>query len=235
MDRATTPLQRKIFARFPLVQKAARSAIYFGRESHILGFRYQPRLMQVAQKLALHNLTKAVSDPVLREKLTPTFTLGCKRVLLSNTYYPALAQPNADVIAERVRADGTSLKEHRAASGGMQALNGTTIAGFPNFFLLVGPNTGLGHNSIVLMIEAQVGHLLLALDAVEAAGAGALEPWPEVQAAYNERIQAALKKTVWNRGGCQSWYLDENGRNTTRGRRSRSCVSCRASTRPSTS
>jgi cation diffusion facilitator CzcD-associated flavoprotein CzcO len=257
VDRAISPIQHKAYARFPLVQKAARAAIYVGRESHIVGFRYNPRLMKVAQKLALHNLTKAIADPVLRDKLTPTFTLGCKRVLLSNTYYPALAQPNADVItdrivevvpsgvvteaadgtrtthevdtiifgtgfsvtdppiAERVRADGLALKEHWATSGGMQALHGTTIAGFPNFFLLVGPNTGLGHNSIVLMIEAQVGLILQALDAVEAAGAGSVEPRRDVQDAYNERLQDALKKTVWNRGGCQSWYLDANGRNTT--------------------
>jgi cation diffusion facilitator CzcD-associated flavoprotein CzcO len=257
IDRTISPIQHKTYARFPLIQKAARSAIYLGRESHIVGFRYQPGIMRVAQKLALRNLTKAVADPVLRAKLTPTFTLGCKRVLLSNTYYPALAQPNADVITDRIvevvptgvitegpdgsrtthevdtivfgtgfsvsdppiagrlRADGLSLKEHWTASGGMQALNGTTIAGFPNFFLLVGPNTGLGHNSIILMIEAQVGHILKALDAVEAASAGAIEPRREVQDAYNARLQADLQKTVWNRGGCQSWYLDANGRNTT--------------------
>jgi cation diffusion facilitator CzcD-associated flavoprotein CzcO len=257
MDRAISPLQHQLYERFPLMQKAARSAIYLGRESHVLGFRYNPGLMRMAQKLALRNLTKAVPDPVLREKLTPAFTMGCKRVLLSNTYYPALARPNADVvtdgiievvangvvteaadgtrtthevdtivfgtgfavshppIAERVHADGLSLKEHWATNGGMQALHGTSIAGFPNFFLLVGPNTGLGHNSIVLMIEAQLGHLVKAMDAVDAAGAGAIEPRPEVQAAYNERIQDQLKKTVWNRGGCQSWYLDANGRNTT--------------------
>jgi cation diffusion facilitator CzcD-associated flavoprotein CzcO len=256
MDRAISPVEQKLYARFPVLQKAARTAIYWGRESNIVGFRYQPKVMKLAEKLARRNLSKHVPDPALREKLTPTFTLGCKRVLLSNAYYPALAQPNADVvtdrivevvpqgvvteaadgtrtthevdtivfgtgflvtdppIAERVHVGGASLKQHWGA-GGMQALHGMTVAGFPNLFFLVGPNTGLGHNSIVLMIEAQVGHLLKALDAMDAGGFATIEPRADVQEAYNERLQAELRKTVWNRGGCQSWYLDERGRNTT--------------------
>ncbi len=255
-DREIPALQKKLFARFPVLQKASRSAIYLGRESHIIGFRYNQGIMRLAQKLAMQNLTKAVADPELLAKLTPTFTMGCKRVLLSNTYYPALTQPNAEVvtdrivevvpqgviteapdgtrtthevdtivyatgfavsdppIAERVHAHGESLKEHWG-KGGMQALYGMSIAGFPNLFMLVGPNTGLGHNSITLMIEAQVGHLMQALEAMDAAGAGAIEPRQDVQDRYNEHLQDELRKTVWNRGGCQSWYLDENGRNTT--------------------
>ena len=255
-DRAISPWQHKLYSRFPLAQRAVRSAIYLGRESHVLGFRYHQGIMRLAQKLALRNLEQAVTDPVLRGQLTPAFTMGCKRVLLSNTYYPALTQPNVDVItdrivevvptgvvteaadgtrtthgvdtiifgtgfaitdppiAERVRANGESLKEHWATTG-MQALHGGTVAGFPNFFLLVGPNTGLGHTSIVLMIEAQVRHLVQALDALDAAGGSSLEPRTDVQAAYNARLQRELSRTVWNRGGCQSWYLDERGRNTT--------------------
>jgi len=256
MDRAISAFEQKLYARIPLLQKAARTAIYWGRESHIIGFRYNPRLMHFAEKLARRNLVKHVPDPVLRDKLTPTFTLGCKRVLLSNTYYPALAQPNADVVtdrivevvangvvteaadgtrtthevdtivfgtgfhvtdppvADRIHVDGTSLRQHWG-TGGMQALHGLAVAGFPNLFFLVGPNTGLGHNSIVLMIEAQVGHLVKALDAMDAGGFGAIEPRAEVQEAYNVRLQRELSKTVWNRGGCQSWYLDAQGRNTT--------------------
>lgn len=255
-DRAISRLEQRLYARFPVLQKAARTAIYWGRESHILGFRYRPQGMRLAAKLAQRNLDKQVTDPVLRAKLTPHFLLGCKRVLLSNTYYPALARPNAEVVtdkivevvptgvvtqavdgtlstyqvdtlifgtgfkvtdppvAERIVVGGQSLKEHWATSG-MQALHGLGVAGFPNLFFLVGPNTGLGHNSIVLMIEAQVGHLLQALDAMDAQGFGALEPRADVQATYNARLQRELAKTVWNLGGCQSWYLDKEGRNTT--------------------
>ncbi|MCW2599212.1 MAG: pyridine nucleotide-disulfide oxidoreductase family protein [Frankiales bacterium] len=255
-DRQITTAEQKLYARIPLLQRAVRTAIYWGRESHIIGFRFHPRLMRTAERLARRNLARHVADPVLREKLTPTFTLGCKRVLLSNTYYPALAQSNAAVVtdrivevvtngivteaadgtrtthevdaivfgtgfratdppvADRIHADGTSLKEHWS-TGGMQALHGIAVSGFPNLFVLVGPNTGLGHNSIVLMIEAQVGHLVKVLEALEAGGFGAIEPRAEVQEAYNARLQQELRKTVWNRGGCQSWYLDGHGRNTT--------------------
>ncbi len=254
-DRAISPLEQRLYSRFPLWQKAVRAGIYLGRESHILGFRFSPRLMRVAQKLALKNLEQ-VADPVKRAQLTPTFTLGCKRVLLSNSYYRALDADNTDVvtdpivevvptgvvtagpsgervthevdtivfgtgfsvtdppIAAQVHAHGTSLREHWAQTG-MQALHGMAIAGYPNLFLLVGPNTGLGHSSIVLMIEAQVGHVLQALDALDAGGYGALEPRAEVQAAHNRDLQRQLAKTVWNRGGCASWYLDAEGRNTT--------------------
>jgi hypothetical protein len=98
---------------------------------------------------------------------------------------------------------------------GPSAYLGTSVAGFPNLFLLVGPNTGLGHNSMVLMIEAQVGHLVQALDAMEEGGYAVLEPRADVQAAYNAELQDELAKTVWSTGGCSSWYLDANGRNTT--------------------
>ena len=97
----------------------------------------------------------------------------------------------------------------------MSALHGLTVAGFPNLFMLVGPNTGLGHTSIVFMIEAQVQYLVDALRQMDARGIGAIEPRPEMQRAYNERIQRRLAGTVWNAGGCASWYLDERGRNTT--------------------
>jgi cation diffusion facilitator CzcD-associated flavoprotein CzcO len=109
---------------------------------------------------------------------------------------------------------GRSLAE-RWRESGMSALHGTTVAGFPNLFLLVGPNTGLGHTSIVLMIEAQVAYLLDALRRMDATRIDAIEPRPEVQEAHNARLQRRLARTVWNAGGCASWYLDERGRNTT--------------------
>jgi hypothetical protein len=89
------------------------------------------------------------------------------------------------------------------------------VAGCPNLFFLVGPNTGLGHNSIVFMIESQCNYVLDALRMMEAAGAAELEVRPEAQAAYNARIQEQMRGTVWTSGGCASWYLDAQGRNTT--------------------
>ena len=97
----------------------------------------------------------------------------------------------------------------------MSALHGMAINGFPNLFMLVGPNTGLGHNSIVLMIEAQVGYLIDLLAKMDARGLTEAEPSNAAQDSYNEGIQHKLERTVWNSGGCQSWYLDAKGRNTT--------------------
>jgi hypothetical protein len=97
----------------------------------------------------------------------------------------------------------------------MEAYLGTSVAGFPNMFMLVGPNTGLGHNSIVFMIESQVEYVLDALRTMDARGASSVDVRREVQDAYNEELQERLQGTVWSTGGCSSWYLDDTGRNTT--------------------
>lgn len=109
--------------------------------------------------------------------------------------------------------DGLTLAEHWR--GGMSAHRGTTVAGFPNFFVMPGPNTGTGHTSQVFMIEAQIRHVVAALDRMDARGAASIEPRAEAQAEFNARLQAKMEHTVWLRGGCTSWYLDANGRNTT--------------------
>jgi cyclohexanone monooxygenase len=111
-------------------------------------------------------------------------------------------------------SDGNRLADVWSAQG-MSALHGLTIAGFPNLYFLVGPNTGLGHNSIVLMIEAQVRYLLDLLAKADRGGFAVVEARPAVQAEYNEGIQRSLEGTVWDVGGCKSWYLDKDGRNTT--------------------
>ncbi len=257
-DRPIGRRERWVYENVPGAQRAARYGIYWLRESWVLGFAGDQRVMRLAELEAKRYLRKQVPDPALRAKLTPAYRLGCKRVLLSNTYFPAVSQPDVDVVTDRVvevlphavvteSADGTrrehevdtiilgtgfkvteqpvaervvgrdgrTLAEHWAATGGMQALHGTTIAGFPAFALMVGPNTGLGHTSITLIIEAQVRYLLDLLRQVRERGLVAVEPRPEVQQAYADRLQRELQGTVWNAGGCASWYLDEHGRNTT--------------------
>ncbi|MFL5896032.1 MAG: flavin-containing monooxygenase [Thermoleophilaceae bacterium] len=117
-------------------------------------------------------------------------------------------------IAERVRGrDGRTLAEHW--DGSLEALRGTTVAGFPNLFFLLGPNTGLGHTSVVLMAEAQAAYIRQALEHVDRAGAVAVEPRPEAQSAWSESVQRRMRGTVWTAGGCSSWYFDSKGRNTT--------------------
>lgn len=107
--------------------------------------------------------------------------------------------------------NGTKLQEIWA--DGVEAHRGTTIPGMPNFFMLLGPNTGLGHNSVVFMIEVQIQHVLSCLRLLQETGRDTIEPKPEAARRFNDRMQKRLRRAVWNEGGCNSWYLDENGVN----------------------
>jgi len=228
-----------------------RAAVYWARETFVLGFMDR-RFAKLPQRVALKHLRDQVPDPELRRNLTPDYTIGCKRVLLSNDYLPALMQPNVELITDGIAEVGASSVVTAGGSerevdtiifgtgfrvtdppsadlvrgrdgrtlaetwrGTMEAHLGTTIAGFPNLFFLVGPNTGLGHNSIVFMIESQLNYVLDALRTMDARGAGSIDVRPDVQARYSAAIQKRLRNTVWNTGGCASWYLDHTGRNTT--------------------
>ncbi len=251
-DRKITAAEKAIYRRFPLVQKAVRAGIYWGRESMVLGFAKLPAIMKQAQKVAEKHLAHQVRDPLLRAKLTPDFTLGCKRVLISDDYYPALARPNVEVVTDGIAEvtptgivttegvkhevdtivygtgfkvtdlpvmdmvhgrDGVSLRE--AWVDGMEAHLGTAIAGFPNFFMLIGPNTGLGHSSMVFMIESQIAYILDALKTMDAQGLREVEVRRDVQRAFVDGVRSSMRNTIWTRGGCTSWYLDSEGRNTT--------------------
>ncbi|MEU9577265.1 flavin-containing monooxygenase [Streptomyces chilikensis] len=252
-DRAIGALERGIHRAVPLTTKLRRGVLWGIRELQVQAFTKHPDMLGVVEKLARANMNRAVKDPELRRKLTPDYRIGCKRILLSNTYYPALAQPNVDVvasglaevegstvvasdgtrtevdaivfgtgfhvtdmpIAERVvGADGRTLAE--TWKDGMAGLRGTTTAGFPNFLLVIGPNTGLGNSSMILMIESQLNYLADYLRQLDALGGRvALDVRPEAQDAWTARVQERMKRTVWNTGGCTSWYLDASGRNTT--------------------
>ena len=250
-DRRLTKPEQLLYRLFPPAQLVMRAAIYWLRELFVLGFMH-PREGGVSERLARKHLERQIDDPELREKLTPRYRMGCKRVLISDDYYPALQQAGVELVTDRitkirphsiVTADGTERevdaiimgtgfhvtdmpvaewvrgRDGRTMAevwqGSPQAYLGTTVAGFPNLFFLVGPNTGLGHNSIVFMIESQLEHIADCIDYMERSGAEVLEVREEVQEAFNERIQQQLQGTVWNSGGCSSWYIDENGRNTT--------------------
>jgi cation diffusion facilitator CzcD-associated flavoprotein CzcO len=206
----------------------------------------------VIESLATRYLHRTVADPVLREKLTPTFRLGCKRILISSAFYPAIGKPNVELVTEPIgsiagdtirttygtsrRFDvlicGTGFNATRPPiarllrgrsgtpladrwSPHMSALRGTTVRDFPNLFLLVGPNTALGHNSIIYIIEAQLEYVLQALDAMDRRSAAVIEPTPAAQSGYNAKLQRSLASAVWNTGGCTNFYLDDAGLNTT--------------------
>ncbi|MDH4869988.1 NAD(P)/FAD-dependent oxidoreductase [Pseudomonas sp. BN515] len=252
-DRAISEGERSRFKRFPFLQQLWRGAIYAILESRVIGFALTPKVMKLAEWVARGYIKRKIKDPVLRAKVTPDYTMGCKRVLISNDYYPALTQSNVDVITDGIQeirknsivtADGTEREVDAIIFGtgftpsdplprgvvfgrngvdlldtwpqGPEAYKGTLTAGFPNLFFLMGPNTGLGHNSMVYMIESQIHYVLGALDLLDSRRLRSLEVKRDVQDKFNGKLQGSLGNTVWNAGGCMSWYLHPvSGRNCT--------------------
>jgi cation diffusion facilitator CzcD-associated flavoprotein CzcO len=251
-DGVVSPARRARYRRWPWLQRVARFVLFCRHDLRALPFTRMRWLLKLLRPLFLLPLRVQVRDRELREKLTPRFLLGCKRVLLSNDFYPALARDNVDLVTAPIVAvtpagvrteDGV---EHRldvliactgfhAAEAGVPfpvtgrngrdlntiwadaatAYLGTTVPGFPNLFLMTGPNTGLGHNSVIGIIEAQTRYILAAVAALSRRPEAVLEPRVEVQRDYNRWLQARLARTVWNTGGCASWYLTRSGINTT--------------------
>jgi len=248
-NRRISRRERRLYRRLPALQKAVRAGVYGAREALVLGLVKHPRLMAIPERIARRHMRDQVADPDLLARVTPDYAVGCKRILPSNHWYPALAQPNVELVTSAIRevrprsivtADGTeravdtivfgtgfhvtdmpfgALVRGRdgrrladAWEGSPRAHLGSTVAGFPNLFLLLGPNTGLGHSSMVYMIESQINHVIDALRVMRERGAAVAEVRPEVQAAYNRELDAKLSGTVWSTG-CSSWYLDASGRN----------------------
>lgn len=251
MDREISEDERSTYRKFPLLQKAVRSAIYARRELFVLGLR-NPRSMAWLERFALKYLESQVPDAALRKKLTPDFRIGCKRVLISRDYLRSLGQPNVDVVTSGIRevrahsvvtsdgvehpvdaiVFGTGFKvtempfaDHiygrsgaslnQLWQGSPEAHLGAVVSGFPNFFSLLGPNTGLGHTSVVVMIEAQLQLVIEAITHMRAKNVGTLEVRSEVQQQFVSSVNESMKGTVWTAGGCASWYLDKTGRNST--------------------
>jgi cation diffusion facilitator CzcD-associated flavoprotein CzcO len=252
-DYAMPEWAKRLFRTVPAAQRAYRNAIYWLLESRAMGFNGRPGMMKIGEWIAQRHMTRQVKDPSLRRKLTPDYTMGCKRVLVSNDYYPALGRDNVHVVTEGVTqvrehsvvaADGTEHEVDAIIFGtgfhvtdafdyldvvgldnrnlskewqrhGMQTHKGITVSGFPNLFFLLGPNTGLGHNSVVFMIESQIRYVAEAIALVDGSRADALNVRAEVQDGFNEQVQRKLVKGVWTQGGCQSWYLDAMGVNRT--------------------
>ncbi len=252
-DREYTGIEKLAFKYVPGVQQAYRAGIYLSREFQVIGLAKAPIAMKPLELIARAKLQYEVRDRELREKVTPDFAIGCKRMLISNDYYPALGKSHVDVVTDGiaeitenaiVAGDGTvrevdaivvatgfhvtdsptyaTIKGRDGRSladtfddGGQQAYKGTAIANFPNMFFLVGPNTGLGHTSMVYMIESQINYVSDAVRTIEREGLRTVEVRKDRQDDYNRKLQDALSNSVWNTGGCASWYLDKHGNNTT--------------------
>jgi cation diffusion facilitator CzcD-associated flavoprotein CzcO len=249
-DFEIPPAVRATFASAPPVMRAFRDGIYCLLETRAVGFAVHPTLMAPLQWMAERHIERQIGDPALRAKVTPDYTIGCKRILLSSDYYPALTRPNVDLVTDPIAritdtglacADGSAfavdviiygtgfktveaiaelnvagrdgVKLQDAWRGGIEAYHGITVAGFPNFFLLLGPNTGLAHNSVVFMIESQVQHVMSCLRLLARQERDTIEAGAAAQRRFNDGIQRRLRRAVWSAGGCKSWYLDADGVN----------------------
>ncbi len=234
-----------------LIYKALRTAIYWALESRVIGFKYSQKMLNVvAQKAVLKHIAQQISDPAIRQAVTPDYTIGCKRIILSSTLYPALCRPNVqlhpkddgiaeinargiltakgqqidlDLIVYSTGYDATDgvISYPVVGKGGRsvqdvwaefpRAYLGTSLPGFPNFFVVTGPNTGIGHTSAIFVIEAQMEYIRRAIQAVQKQGAKAIEVKPQAEADYTTMIHREMKQTVWQSGGCTSWYKSKSG------------------------
>jgi cation diffusion facilitator CzcD-associated flavoprotein CzcO len=245
------PAVQRAFKWFPWLRAAWRAATFATMDARAIALAKRPELMKVAGWMYRLNMRRFISDPKLRAKLTPEYRPGCKRILISDNFYPAVADPKTEVITDGIARVGAhsiitvdgverqvdaivlatgfhvidwyTFLEIKGAHGedlvdrwnreGVAAHRGIMAADLPNMFFLLGPNTGLGHNSVVFMIESQIRYVAAAIAAVDRAAAEALAPTRTAQDAFNDELQHDLAGTVWNTGGCRSWYLDEHGVN----------------------
>lgn len=247
-DIAISRFWQRAFAALPPLRLALRGSIFLWLELAASGLLH-PRLAGWGRWLAGRHLRRQVADPDLRARLTPAFPIGCKRVLVSSDFYPALQRANVqlcDAAIERIEFDGVQLIDGRrivlnaliyatgfkpmAILDGVdimgrdgrrladdwrerpQAHLGISVAGYPNLFFLLGPNTALGHNSVLTMIEAQVRHVLLLLNETTRRGSLSVEPTALAQHDFINGIDQRFTGTAWA-GGCRSWYLNARGQN----------------------
>lgn len=252
LDRPIGRVEQDLYARIPLTQRAVRGLVFTITEGVGVAITRAPILMRIGERWSRWHLRRAIADPELRVKLTPAYRLGCKRILVSNDFYPALTRENVELVTERIErvdarglwpADGAhhpadvlvcgtgfrieevfspldirgrnGITLNQAWAGGIEAHRETMVAGFLNAALLSGPNTGTGSTSQIYMIEAQIHYVMELLRTLREQRAGAIEVRPAAQAAYNRQLQQQMKRTVWLKGGCNSWYLDEEGVNRT--------------------
>jgi cation diffusion facilitator CzcD-associated flavoprotein CzcO len=247
-DRPVPEWKRRLYRRLPFTQRWQRWRTYARQELLALAFLGHERVTARVEQMGTEHIAGAIDDPELREAVTPHYSPGCKRLLISNDWYPTLTRPDVALVTapiERIVADGVVTADgvvHPADTivlgtgfaatdflapmrvhgrGGVELSQawhdgaathlGITVAGFPNLFLLAGPSTGLGHNSVVFMIEAQLHYLLGALRHRVRHGVAALDVRPDVQAASYAEVQRRMGRTVWA-SGCDSWYRSDDGR-----------------------
>jgi cation diffusion facilitator CzcD-associated flavoprotein CzcO len=249
-DKAYPLWQKFLFKYVPGALKLSRLFLYIQHELTAFAFIAYPTALRFKRAASLKFLRRNIADPGLRQRLIPRYQIGCKRILLSNEFYPALARANVELVADAIAeirpggvatvggverqvdciifgtgfaasdflmpmtitgAGGRDLQQ--AWHGGAQAYLGMTVSGFPNFFMLYGPNTNLAHNSVVYMIESQIRYVVACLRRLAGGSIRSLEVKDQVQGRFNARLQQRLGETVWAKG-CTAWYLTAEGVNT---------------------
>ena len=249
LDAPTPPLAQALFARLPATQQLARQALFWGHEASATALVWKTPLSSLVARLGRMHLRMAVRDPWLRRQLTPDFTPGCKRMLVSSDYYPALQRDNCKLIDWPIATvspvgirtcDGiehhldcivfatgydvhltgppypiTGLGGRSLATEwqkGAQAYKSASAHGYPNLFFMTGPNSGPGHNSLLVYVEGQITYAVNGITTILDNDLRYLDVRADVQRRYNDRIQRRLANTTWM-SGCRSWYLTEDGFN----------------------
>ncbi|MFN3935522.1 flavin-containing monooxygenase [Parvibaculum sp.] len=249
-DRPFREWEKKLYRAVPALVRLQRWWTYLMLERNYLAFVQGSFFGKLFEKAALKELETHIKDPELRKKLTPDYPAGCKRILLTNDWYPALARDNvhvetnriarvtenavvtedgvahpADVIIYATGFESTDFLAPMKITGrgnadlnavwarGAEAHRGVAVAGFPNFFMLYGPNTNLGHNSIIFMLECQVNYISQCIETMAKEHLRYLDVKPAAMEAFNRDLQQDMQKTVWA-AGCSSWYKTADGRVT---------------------
>jgi cation diffusion facilitator CzcD-associated flavoprotein CzcO len=249
LDTKMPAAVQSLFAKVPATQEFARQVLFWGHEASATALVWKSPLSSVVARVGKAHLRRAVADPWLRRQLTPDFTPGCKRMLVSSDYYPALQRDNCKLIDWPIAtlspvgirtSDGvehhldaivfaTGYDVHLSGppfpvtglggrslqqdwSGHAQAYKSASAHGYPNLFFMCGPNSGPGHNSLLVFVEGQLDYLVAGVSAILDNDLRYLDVREHIQHAYNEQIQRRLSHTTWM-SGCNSWYLTDDGFN----------------------
>ncbi|HDZ38914.1 MAG TPA: NAD(P)/FAD-dependent oxidoreductase [Marinobacter sp.] len=249
-DRPFKRWEQRLFKRIPVWDRLYRYLIYWKNESRGLAFTRFHRLLDIFARQAKKEAGKHVTDPATLKNIIPDYQIGCKRILISNDWYPAINRLNVDLVTdpiERINSTGIQTRSGRhypvdaiifgtgfraseflspiritgrngltlneAWQEGAVAFKGITVSGFPNLFMLYGPNTNLAHNSILYMLESQFQYVLGCMNILKKYPGAAMDVRQDRLKRYSSVVQEGLKGSVWN-SGCTSWYLDANGKNT---------------------
>ena len=249
-ERAYHNLDKKLFAKYNWYRTLHRARLYWSNESRVVPI-VKPQMMKAGQKLAELFIKYQVKDKAIAQKLTPDYTMGCKRILVSNKYFPTFNRSNVELVTEGIQEitensiitkDGTSrpidcliygtgfitdpriylksfecygengIELKQAWKDGAESYYGISTKGFPNLFQLLGPNTVLGHNSVIFMIESQVNYILQLIQTTDRTHAHGIVVKDHIQDAFNAEIQKQFAGTVWQ-SGCVSWYQQDGGKN----------------------